>query len=647
MAPGNQVTNDGTWTYTYDAEGNLTKNSKGASAETWLYGYDNRNQMVTAATSATDGGATTQRVTYVYDAFGSRIERDAWDGTTTTTERYGLDGWDPAKPSPVGNENFDTYVELNGSNALVIRRVFGVNFDEVVARQNAVGTVAWYQQDYQGSVRQVIDNSGSVLGSVTYTAYGAVATGSLYDRYGYTGQEFDGITRLWVYNARPYDADLGRFLSEDPSRFAAGDANLYRYVGNGPTNGTDPSGNWITTSSKADADAVYARLKAIPGLEGVIPEPKPTGTGGYVFDAVTDPDGVRKLQTARSQNMGPLPIPRKADGEIDMQQVEQYLRQNQQEMPERKWRVDAITALIGVGSPGRSVGVLDAKSLPRGYELITSQAVLDAELALRRYRIPTRQEIANSPSPNLCGKESVNVSQVPSRAWVGFDGYERDLNGKMLTADSSPIKEAEKTILYGIEVDGKSFPLWKHIMEHFLHTSGTKGESRQKPYMIPDEFKSEVKDHSKIMIHKILNDARAGKIISESIGDSFTIPQQKVRWYSTNLIRRNEKIINHEEKITDDDENLFRAYGGALVTLEGMVIGRNLNADKTVSLTLKVKVTILDNADFSEKGFGRIRLLIPGRLSDIYAAGGALQESNPKASFWHVIEFESEYTIDR
>jgi len=34
---------------------------------------------------------------------------------------------------------------------------------------------------------------------------------------------------------------LGLF-SQDPIGFAGGDANLYRYVGNSPTNATDPSG---------------------------------------------------------------------------------------------------------------------------------------------------------------------------------------------------------------------------------------------------------------------------------------------------------------------------------------------------------------------------------------------------------------------
>ena len=38
---------------------------------------------------------------------------------------------------------------------------------------------------------------------------------------------------------------LGRFISEDPMGFGAGDTNLYRYVNNSPTNYTDPTGKWL------------------------------------------------------------------------------------------------------------------------------------------------------------------------------------------------------------------------------------------------------------------------------------------------------------------------------------------------------------------------------------------------------------------
>ncbi len=39
-----------------------------------------------------------------------------------------------------------------------------------------------------------------------------------------------------------YDPTVGRWLSQDPEGFAAGDSNLYRYCDNGPTEHRDPSG---------------------------------------------------------------------------------------------------------------------------------------------------------------------------------------------------------------------------------------------------------------------------------------------------------------------------------------------------------------------------------------------------------------------
>src|SRR5262245_28604411 len=45
VGSGNRITGDGAWSYTYDDEGNMTKKSKGASLETWTYGYDHRNQL--------------------------------------------------------------------------------------------------------------------------------------------------------------------------------------------------------------------------------------------------------------------------------------------------------------------------------------------------------------------------------------------------------------------------------------------------------------------------------------------------------------------------------------------------------------------------------------------------------------------------
>jgi hypothetical protein len=56
---------------------------------------------------------------------------------------------------------------------------------------------------------------------------------------------------LYYYRARYYDATIGRFTSEDPLGLSAGDANLYRYVGNSPLNFTDPTGETSTTERAA------------------------------------------------------------------------------------------------------------------------------------------------------------------------------------------------------------------------------------------------------------------------------------------------------------------------------------------------------------------------------------------------------------
>ena len=182
-----------------------------------------------------------------------------WNGDTLQhiTQRYVLDGWNTAKGEAVGNENWDVYLDLDASNGLETRYLRGDVVDELFARvdQGTTPRAYWTLLDHQGSVRDVLDEGGVLKASARYDGYGNVTertTGvgdplpeedfGYLGRYGWTGRERDAETGLQHNRARYYDPRTGRWLSLDPLGFAAGDANLYRYVGNAPTVATDPSG---------------------------------------------------------------------------------------------------------------------------------------------------------------------------------------------------------------------------------------------------------------------------------------------------------------------------------------------------------------------------------------------------------------------
>jgi RHS repeat-associated protein len=93
-------------------------------------------------------------------------------------------------------------------------------------------------------VSAVSGHNGGTLQSLTYQAFGPTqsSTGASPNRLKYTGREDDG-SGLYYYRARYYDPAIGRFISEDPLGFGAGDVNFYAYVGNNPVNANDPSGH--------------------------------------------------------------------------------------------------------------------------------------------------------------------------------------------------------------------------------------------------------------------------------------------------------------------------------------------------------------------------------------------------------------------
>jgi RHS repeat-associated protein len=101
-----------------------------------------------------------------------------------------------------------------------------------------------------------------VLAHLDYDGFGNLPPTQSFNattgRYGWTGREFDTETGLQYNRARYYDATTGRWTSQDPLGFDAGDSNLYRYVHNKSTITIDANG--LTEADMLQFGTAYDQL---------------------------------------------------------------------------------------------------------------------------------------------------------------------------------------------------------------------------------------------------------------------------------------------------------------------------------------------------------------------------------------------------
>jgi RHS repeat-associated protein len=229
-ADGNMTTDQNGNTLVYDAWNRLVavKNSTGTTIAT--YSYDGLNRQV----SVTENGTTTQ---LIYSADWQVLEERV-DGATTAQYVW----------SPV-------YV-----NALVLR-------DAATTTPGTLDQRLWVQQDANWNVTALVDNSGNVVERFTYTPYGVVTvlapdwsargTSSYNWVYLFQGGRYDSASGLYTFQERQYSPTLGRWMTMDPLGLEGGDYNTYRFIGNGPTNATDPSGLEVRLYAKPIAGGSY------------------------------------------------------------------------------------------------------------------------------------------------------------------------------------------------------------------------------------------------------------------------------------------------------------------------------------------------------------------------------------------------------
>ena len=233
-AAGNLLLNDGQYSYIYDLEGNQKTKTRISDGQVTEFFWDYRNQLTKAMVKDANG-VLIKELRFTYDVEGRRV--GVW---------VDADGAGPEEPDQVWTvfDGVNPYMDFDGE--LQTRYLYGPGIDELFAR---IGTgeedPQWYLADRLGSVRQILGASGAVLDEISYDSFGGIlseSNPSQGDRFKFTGREYSPELGIYYYRARWYDPGSGRFISQDPIGFSAGDVNLYRYVGNAPGDATDPSG---------------------------------------------------------------------------------------------------------------------------------------------------------------------------------------------------------------------------------------------------------------------------------------------------------------------------------------------------------------------------------------------------------------------
>jgi RHS repeat-associated protein len=211
-------------TYTYGPKGE--RQSKTTPAGTWTYKYDARGNLRSVQRP---GGLPL--IEYIIDGLNRRVGRKL-DGVLHRAWLYA---------------DARVVAELDGSGALTRRFAYGTrrNVPDYVYVPSSASTYRLVT-DHLGSVRLVVEVSAvsNIVQQVSYDAWGKVVaeSGAGFQPFGYAGGIYDADTGLVRFGARDYDPETGRWLTKDPIGFGGGDPNLYAYVLGDPINRSDPSG---------------------------------------------------------------------------------------------------------------------------------------------------------------------------------------------------------------------------------------------------------------------------------------------------------------------------------------------------------------------------------------------------------------------
>ena len=232
----------GSITYTYDANGNLVKQS---GSKTVDYSYDKENHLLRATIQ--QGNSVTIE-SYTYDYAGNRLSKTVNESSTM----YYVNDTSGSLTQVVAEIDQD-----GKETASYIRG------DELLSMERD-GRIWYYIYDGHGNTRLLTNAAGTVTDRYAYDACGNLLKkeGDTENDFLYTGEQYNANTGLYYLRARYMDPSTGTFISMDSYPGSLYDpVSLHKYLYANPVKYTDPTGYFSLAECSA-ANSIQSELNS-------------------------------------------------------------------------------------------------------------------------------------------------------------------------------------------------------------------------------------------------------------------------------------------------------------------------------------------------------------------------------------------------